>query len=52
MKALYADPVTGIIGLLIFFTLFVGILIWIFKPGASEKLKEHGQIPLKDDEHE
>ncbi len=48
MKTLYADPVIGMIGLLLFFTLFVGILTWLFWPGSKEKFKQHGEIPLKD----
>jgi cbb3-type cytochrome oxidase subunit 3 len=52
MKELYADATVGIIGLLFFFFLFVGILIWLFWPGAKEKFKEHGNIPLRNDSDE
>lgn len=50
MKSLFANPEFGTIGLLIFFFFFLGILVWLFLPGAKEKFKKHGEIPLKDDE--
>lgn len=52
MKELYADPIVGIIGLLFFFVLFSGILIWLFRPGAKEKFKDYGNIPLRNDSDE
>lgn len=52
MKELYADYTMGMIGLLFFFLLFMGILVWLFRPGAKEKFKEYGNIPLRDDSHE
>lgn len=52
MKALFANSTVGIIGLLFFFILFVGILIWLFRPTAKQKFKEYGNIPLEDDKNE
>lgn len=52
MKTLFASELYGTIGLILFFTLFVGILIWISKPGAKDKFKKYGEIPLKDDQDE
>lgn len=52
MKELFASQLFGLIGLLLFVVLFSGVLIWIFKPGAKEELKKHGEIPLKDGQHE
>jgi cbb3-type cytochrome oxidase subunit 3 len=52
MKALFASSEYGLIGLLLFFGLFVGILVWLFWPGSKEKFKEHGKIPLEDDKNE
>lgn len=48
MKEVYADPVIGMVGLLLFLFLFMGILAWLFWPGTKEKFKRHGEIPLKD----
>lgn len=52
MKELFASSQFGMIGLLLFFAIFVGILIWLFQPGAKEKFKKHGNIPLEDDKNE
>lgn len=52
MKEVFANSTAGMIGLLFFFFLFVGILIWLYHPGAKEKFKEHGNIPLKDEHNE
>lgn len=52
MKPIFASAEFGMIGLLIFFTLFIVMLIWLFKPGAKSEFKEHGNIPLKDDNDE
>jgi cbb3-type cytochrome oxidase subunit 3 len=52
MKALFASSSAGLIGLLFFFAIFCLILLWVYRPGAKEKFKKHGQIPLKDDNHE
>lgn len=52
MKEMFADGGFGLVGLLFFFTLFVGILVWVLWPGAKEKFQNHGQIPLKDDNNE
>ena len=50
MKALFADQAAGVIGLLLFFGFFIGMLVWLFWPGKKDIFKEHGEIPLKDDE--
>ena len=52
MKELFASSTAGITGLLFFFFLFVGILIWLYRPGAREEFQEHGNIPLKDERDE
>ena len=52
MKELYADSTIGIIGLLFFFFFFMGILIWLFRPGAKEHYKNYGNIPLRNDSDE
>ncbi len=52
MKALFASETFGLLGLVLFFTLFIGLLIWIFRPGAKAQFQQHSEIPLKDDDHE
>lgn len=52
MKALFANPALGLIGLLIFFTIFCSVLIWVFWPGAKSKFQNYSTIPLKDDDYE
>ncbi len=51
MKELFASQTYGLLGLFIFLTLFLGILVWLMLPGAKEKFKEYGQIPLKDEDN-
>ncbi len=42
----------GLVGLLFFFTLFVGVAIWLFLPGMKGRLEPLAQIPLREDTHE
>lgn len=52
MKALFASSDFGLIGLLFFFCMFVGIAIWAYIPGRKNILEELKNIPLRDeDEH-
>lgn len=37
-------------GLLYLFALFIGILIYTFRPGSKKVADEIAQIPLKEDE--
>ncbi len=37
------------IGLLFFFFIFMGILIWVLRPSAKEKFQKLAQIPLNED---
>ncbi len=52
MKTLFANAEFGLAGLILFFALFVGVLIWLYRPGAKDKFKKLGNIPLEDDKHE
>jgi len=52
MKEFFANPTIGLIGLLLFFTFFVVMLIWLYRPGAKKHYQTLGQIPLKDDTHD
>ena len=52
MKSLFASSEFGMIGLILFFGLFLGVLAWLFWPGKAQTFKDHGAIPLKDDSYE
>jgi cytochrome c oxidase cbb3-type subunit IV len=48
------DSITGleiyaIIGILIFFTFFIGLIIWVIRM-KKKKVEEYSRIPLKDEE--
>ena len=49
MKALFADGGIGLIGLLFFFALFVGIAVWAYHPKRKQKIESLKHIPLTED---
>ncbi|MCI5050222.1 MAG: cbb3-type cytochrome c oxidase subunit 3 [Rickettsiales bacterium] len=52
MKALFADGGVGLVGLLFFFIIFVGIAVWAYHPKRKEKIESWKHIPLNEDEHD
>lgn len=45
----------GVIGLLFFFSFFVGVVFWAFRPGSKDRYSADARIPLnedKDNDHE
>ena len=52
MKEMFASPTFGLIGLLLFFGVFVLILFRLYAPGGKEKFEKHAEIPLEDDKYE
>ncbi|MCD8496721.1 MAG: cbb3-type cytochrome c oxidase subunit 3 [Alphaproteobacteria bacterium] len=48
MKELFASPVFGLTGLIFFFIFFIGVVIWVFRPGSKKKYEQDAQIPLKE----
>jgi cbb3-type cytochrome oxidase subunit 3 len=44
----FASTYAGLGGLLFFFIFFVGMALWIFRPGAKGKYQKDAEIPLKD----
>ena len=36
-------------GLLYMFVVFVGVVLWTFRPGSSKHSKDAASIPLKED---
>jgi len=39
----------GVSGLVLLFAFFVGVLIFVFRPGSRKKYDEASRIPLKED---
>jgi cbb3-type cytochrome oxidase subunit 3 len=50
MKALFASADYGLIGLLFFFTVFVGIAVWAYYPTRKTHIEAFKNIPLDEDE--
>lgn len=42
----------GMIGLLFFFVFFIGMALWVFRPGAKSSYDAKARIPLNEDESE
>jgi cbb3-type cytochrome oxidase subunit 3 len=40
-----------VIGLLFFFTVFIGVIAWMIRPGMKQKMQQYGRIPLKEDQN-
>lgn len=38
----------GIIGLVFFVSFFIGVLVWLYRPGAKKDFEKHGNIPLEE----
>ena len=52
MKALFADANFGLIGLLFFFVIFIGIAIWAYHPKRKEEIEALKHIPLNEESHD
>jgi len=42
--------VTRVIGLVVFLALFLGVLVWVFRPGSRRIYEAGAQIPFADDD--
>jgi cbb3-type cytochrome oxidase subunit 3 len=49
MKEAFASGTYGLAGLIIFFVFFMGVLVWLYRPGMKQKYQKFGQIPLEDE---
>ena len=49
MDLLSSNEFVGTLGLLFFFLIFIGVLAWVFRPGAKKKYERWGHIPLDED---
>lgn len=45
----FASAYAGIAGLIIFFTFFAGISLWLLRPGAKLKAEKDARIPFDED---
>ncbi|HCQ70514.1 MAG: CcoQ/FixQ family Cbb3-type cytochrome c oxidase assembly chaperone [Alphaproteobacteria bacterium] len=50
MKELFASSAAGMTGLLFFFVFFVGVVLWVFRPGSKKKYSQDARIPLEEKE--
>ena len=50
MKQIFASADFGLVGLVFFFGFFCVAVLWTFRPGAKKLYKDHGNIPLKENE--
>ncbi len=50
MKSYFANPDLGLIGLLFFFAFFCVVAFWTYRPGAKDKYKSFGNIPLTEND--
>lgn len=39
----------GMIGLIFFFALFVGMTAWVYRPGARNSYQQQAHIPLNEE---
>jgi len=51
MKELFASADYGLVGLLFFFTVFVGIALWAYTPKRKAAIEALKNIPLNEDSH-
>lgn len=49
MKELFANTEAGMIGLILFFILFVCVVLWTLRPSGKSEYKKNGEIPLRED---
>lgn len=42
----------GMIGLLFFFTFFVLMAVWVYRPGSKQAYQENALIPLNENQHD
>ncbi|MCB1538829.1 MAG: cbb3-type cytochrome c oxidase subunit 3 [Rhodospirillales bacterium] len=50
MSRLFANADIGLYGLLFFFTIFCGVVIWTFRPGARNEYDKMAKLPLEENE--
>ncbi len=49
MKALFASQAFGLIGLLFFFLVFVGIAFWAYHPKRKRQIEQLKNIPFSEE---
>lgn len=52
MKALYASADFGLIGLLFFFIIFVGIAIWAYTPKRKDSIEALKHALFQEEHHD
>ncbi|MBV8061044.1 MAG: cbb3-type cytochrome c oxidase subunit 3 [Alphaproteobacteria bacterium] len=41
----------GMVGLVLFFALFLCFGVWAYSPGNRKKMEQYGKIPLEESRH-
>lgn len=52
MNSLFASADAGLVGLLFFFCVFVGVAIWAYTPKRKQEIESHKYIPFSEDEND
>lgn len=52
MKSIFASTDFGLIGLLFFFIVFVGIALWTYHPKRKKSIEALKDIPLREEEYD
>jgi cbb3-type cytochrome oxidase subunit 3 len=52
MQSIFATTSLGMIALIGFFTAFVLIALWAYRPQNKTRLENFGSIPLREDNHD
>jgi|TARA_B100001105_G_scaffold4697_1_gene3552 cbb3-type cytochrome oxidase subunit 3 len=45
----YINSNAGLIGLLFFFSVFIGVALWAFVPSRKDKIESYKYIPIVED---
>jgi|GEM_PF-1947790 len=46
------DNTTTVIGLIFFFCVFLGVLIYVYRPSKKKDMEHYGRIPLNENHNE
>ncbi len=44
----FASVHAGLMGLIFFFIFFIGMIVWVFRPGSKGQYQNDAQIPFKE----
>ncbi len=50
MRDTFANADAGMAGLIICLTIFLAVMVWVFRPKSKDKFKKYGEIPFNEKE--